>query len=272
MSIASQLEDYSDGLFAAYDAVDQRGGTLPARWNLDNLKTAILSIPSGGGSGSDIGTVYRGFTNGALFRFDTSSTTESMYFKDTSVREVAPAGYAGVCGYPYHESIDQQYGIRNTVLKTVTLGDPDHPMTVNGNYAFAGAFSCCSALTEVTIIASQFTGNYLFYTAFAGGGLQNDPQSNWPALKVTFKKLNGIWGQKTFSYMFGPRSFYKSVELHFPDLAVQPSDSNTFFYMFMGAQIPQGTKIYCKYSMQSYFNSMVNSMGGGNIQVIGYYN
>jgi len=272
MSIASQLQDYKYGLMDAYDAVSNRGGTMPARCNMDSLATAINSIPSGGGSGGNIDTVYRSYLNNTLCRIDNSSSTDSMYFKDTSVREVALAGYAGVFGYPYNEGLDQQYGIRNTILNTVTLGDPEHPMTVSGNYAFAGAFSCCSALNEVTIIASQFTGNNLFYGAFAGGALQNDPQSSWPAIKIYFKKLNGIWGQKTFLCMFGPRSFYQSIEIHFPDLAIQPSDYNTFLNMFQGAQAAQGIKIYCKYSMQSYFNSMTSSMGGYNIQVIGYYN
>lgn len=48
MSIASQIEDYADGLTAAYGMVSQRGGTMPAQKNMNNLATAIATIPSGG--------------------------------------------------------------------------------------------------------------------------------------------------------------------------------------------------------------------------------
>ena len=48
MSIASELQKYNDGLLDAYSAVNTKGGTVPANKNLDNLPTAINSVPSGG--------------------------------------------------------------------------------------------------------------------------------------------------------------------------------------------------------------------------------
>ena len=60
MSIATELQNYNDGLLDAYDAVDTKGGTIPTNKNLDNLPTAIGSIPAGGGGGPlDPQEVYR---------------------------------------------------------------------------------------------------------------------------------------------------------------------------------------------------------------------
>lgn len=47
MSIATQIEALNDGLIDAYEAVDDKGGTVPAQKNLDNLSDAIESISSG---------------------------------------------------------------------------------------------------------------------------------------------------------------------------------------------------------------------------------
>lgn len=49
MSIATELQNYNDGLLGAYNAVDTKGGTIPTNKNLTNLPTAIDSIPSGAG-------------------------------------------------------------------------------------------------------------------------------------------------------------------------------------------------------------------------------
>ena len=52
MTIASEITKLNTNLEAAYTAVDNKGGTLPASQNFDNLATAIGTI-SGGGGGSD---------------------------------------------------------------------------------------------------------------------------------------------------------------------------------------------------------------------------
>lgn len=49
MTIATELQAYNDGLLDAYDAVNAKGGTIPANKNLDNLPTAIGTISGGGG-------------------------------------------------------------------------------------------------------------------------------------------------------------------------------------------------------------------------------
>lgn len=50
MSIASQIEDATTYIESAYAMIEQRGGTIPQRKNLQNLATAIATIPSSGGT------------------------------------------------------------------------------------------------------------------------------------------------------------------------------------------------------------------------------
>ena len=47
MTISSEITKLNTNLEAAYTAVSGKGGTLPQAQNMDNLATAILSIPSG---------------------------------------------------------------------------------------------------------------------------------------------------------------------------------------------------------------------------------
>lgn len=46
MSIASQITALGNNIGAAYNMINQRGGTVPARKNAENMSTAIATIPS----------------------------------------------------------------------------------------------------------------------------------------------------------------------------------------------------------------------------------
>lgn len=46
MSIATELQNLNDNILDAYDAVQAKGGTIPANKNMANLDTAINSIPA----------------------------------------------------------------------------------------------------------------------------------------------------------------------------------------------------------------------------------
>lgn len=76
MTIASEITKLNTNLTNAYTAVSDKGGTLPQAQNMDNLATAISSIPSGGSGGkyqllqrisddsnNEIGTVSGFFTD-----------------------------------------------------------------------------------------------------------------------------------------------------------------------------------------------------------------
>lgn len=49
MSIQSEIERIQSNISAAYDAVEEKGGSLPEGKNSDNLPNAIAGIPTGGG-------------------------------------------------------------------------------------------------------------------------------------------------------------------------------------------------------------------------------
>lgn len=49
MSVATELQELNDNILNTYTAIGNKGGTVPAHKNTDNLATAVASIPSGGG-------------------------------------------------------------------------------------------------------------------------------------------------------------------------------------------------------------------------------
>ena len=67
MSIASELTALSTNISNAYNAVDSKGGTVPANKNTANLATAINSISGGGGSVEVV--------NGIIANFKATSST-----------------------------------------------------------------------------------------------------------------------------------------------------------------------------------------------------
>lgn len=71
MSISSELTALSTNLSNAYDAVSNKGGTIPANKNTANLATAISSISGGGG------TIQ--ITNGKILNFKGLTSTVDAY-------------------------------------------------------------------------------------------------------------------------------------------------------------------------------------------------
>ena len=143
MSIASAIVTKQQQVAAAYTAVSNKGGTLPATQNLTNLATAIDSIPSGGGS--FIG-IPREVKNG-VYQMPTTSFTFSL---PSDVTDVGNHGLS----YAFYGCT----GLTSVDLSLTTVLDG------NGlNYAFYG----CIALTTVDLSSLTSVGtnglNYAFY-------------------------------------------------------------------------------------------------------------
>ena len=91
MSIASAITDAQDRVAAAYTAISNMGGTLPATQNLSNMPTAINSIPTGGGDHGgkyhicvydDLGNILKEdhLNAGATFEMPSPPTRDGLTF------------------------------------------------------------------------------------------------------------------------------------------------------------------------------------------------
>lgn len=117
MSIASELQALNDNILDAYDAVNTKGGTVPANKNTANLATAISSISGGGSVNDNWGEImrrestelfdnlyYSSATNGT---FDANATSSSPFRKITKAS--FPALYSLVTNYVFRYWNKLQY-------------------------------------------------------------------------------------------------------------------------------------------------------------------
>lgn len=77
MSIASELQNYADGLDDAYDAVNDMSGIVPQHKNMDNLDQAIRTIPQSSGPtpGDGVLTIQQNGTSLGTFSANQSTNT-----------------------------------------------------------------------------------------------------------------------------------------------------------------------------------------------------
>lgn len=185
MSIASQIEDYADGLSDAYAMVAQRGGTMPAQKNMANLDTAIATIPSGGGGNSAayFETMQNGFLGPkqAAYTFSTGSAT---YAPNYILAHAFSAGNIGggvmqgggltsidlsslnlLGAYACYEACA---GCHN--LTSISFPTPaSQGLMGNGERIFQAAFQQCTSLQTVDLsMMKQANSQYAFYGAFKG--------------------------------------------------------------------------------------------------------
>lgn len=77
MSIATELQNYADGLDDSYDAVDDMGGIIPAHKNMNNLDQAIRTIPQN--TGITATTFHWGGSPNYSMYKDSGYTTAATY-------------------------------------------------------------------------------------------------------------------------------------------------------------------------------------------------
>lgn len=103
MSIATELTALSGHITNAYNAVNTKGGTIPANKNMANLDDAILTIPSGGQ-----------ITNGTVAQYKALSTTVPA---DTFFEFVKGAVVNGVTAGPTTTGSTGSGGTMEKVIK-----------------------------------------------------------------------------------------------------------------------------------------------------------
>ena len=78
MSIASELQNYADGLGDAYSAVNDMGGVIPAAKNMNNLDTAIRTIPQPTVNDGMLTITQNGVSAGTFTANQASNTTVAL--------------------------------------------------------------------------------------------------------------------------------------------------------------------------------------------------
>lgn len=133
MTIASEITKLNTNLTNSYTACNNKGATMPANQNFDNLATCINSIQTGGGGGSTWQVVEGIITNSNLnfldiynpnSEFSTSGNFIYLVFDNGTLLFATPA-----------------YKNRGTLRSTGVL------VLVESNY-----YAQCSILDEISII------------------------------------------------------------------------------------------------------------------------
>ena len=182
MSIADELQAYNDGLLDAYDAVDAKGGTIPANKNLDNLPTAIGTISGGGGGALDPEQVYRDTRPAdwmvmpeigenednvvyCLLMTDKDATSEvpvSFSFEDNSLgTKTLEFGTTDAQGLFTPNSSLTVTSTGDSVAQTLQLSDFGN-LTSNGQKQLMCKLSGTDVLSKITTGSSTTASNNLF--------------------------------------------------------------------------------------------------------------
>ena len=172
MTIASQIQDYADGLTAAYNMVSQRGGTIPQRKNMDNLTTAIATIPSGGSSTG----IPVSVTNGVYgpkkdesFTFSLPSTATDLayavFYHSFSYSTVTSVDLSSLTSLSYGTSLGSAFSYCNTI----TSLDMSSLRTVSGMSVCDNMCQSCKNLTSIDLSSLEtISGSGAFSSAFSG--------------------------------------------------------------------------------------------------------
>lgn len=99
MSIASEINNYANGLSDAYDAVSDMSGIIPQDKNMNNLDSAIRTIPVGAAPNDGVLTITQNGTTIQTFSAN-QSTNVTAALTDTTYSDMtgATSGTAGTSG------------------------------------------------------------------------------------------------------------------------------------------------------------------------------
>lgn len=152
MSIASELQNYADGLDNAYDAAQDMGATIPVDRNMDNLDDAIRTIPVSSPNDGVL-TITQNGTTIQTFSADqatnvTAALTDTTYSNFTGATS-SVAGTAGLVPAP-------------------TTADPDKYLKGDGSWG-TPAGTTYTAGTNVSIDAQNvISATDTTYSNFTG--------------------------------------------------------------------------------------------------------
>ena len=226
MTIASEISKLQRNITNAYNAISEKGGTVPAQKNMDNLATAVESISSGGGSSSKYGVTIDNFlgdvdANGVLqdpitpmnltFNGVKSLGTKlsNAFYQNKNVGEVV---------FPDLEDVSLFYALGSTFgYSSTTKALFPKLNTVTGSSAFSQTFNN-AVVSEVDFSSlTSITGSFSFQHTFISCKIKN----------LEFPKLTTITGTN-FQSCFNSNISLETVS--FPKLTSIQSFNNTFAY------------------------------------------
>ena len=203
MSIATELQNYADGLDDSYDAVNDMGGIIPAHKNMNNLDQAIRTIPQN--SGITATTFHWGGSPNYSMYKDSGYTTAATY------SDIATA-YAGGLVYIADGEDEVTYVVVSDIpdAHTITVTGIGLPGYEGGSASYTYASSTwtktatefqtkLTAGTNVQINGTTISATDTTYSAFTGAtssvagaaGLVPAPTTSDPD---KFLKGDGTWG------------------------------------------------------------------------------
>lgn len=208
MTIASELTALQTNLENAYDAVEAKGGTLPAAQNFDNLDTAIGSIPSGGGMDTVEATNY---TESAI------STGDKVWINQEGTDYKLVDFYAKI--YNNFTKIGSPTINENTGLASGFSGSNycKLPQAFNPGSSAWEAVVCLSATSISTSVETHFFGCYTDQNSFV----------------MTLKYKNGLYYATCYLSSNGS-SF--DIALSTPDIPFSLNTKTWIKLQFTGTQ------------------------------------
>lgn len=183
MSIASELQTLNDKILDAYDAVGNKGGTIPQNKNMANMASAISSI-SGGGGGADNNwaAVMSGQTT-ALYDNDATALRDNALYTPNATP--SPAFLTSV-SFPNVLTVGRSVLREQNLVASINMPSLTR---ILGDYAFYK-----TAITEISLPSLNYSGSnvtitYTFY------GCTNLRKIDFGSNSATF---NDRFGQNYF--------------------------------------------------------------------------
>ena len=185
MSIASAITAAQGKVAAAYTAISNKGGTLPATQNLSNMPTAINSIPTGGSPNIQSLSVtpstssqtitatggvdgYSPINVSAVTSSIDNNITAGNIKKDVTILGVTGTFEGGSTGYtefPPYQVTNGVLARRSGALTGTEFSD----VTEITSYGLYHSFYACNLLTGSLDLSNITTiGQYGLYNAFGG--------------------------------------------------------------------------------------------------------
>lgn len=261
MSIASQITALENNISDAYAMVAQRGGTIPQRKNMENLDTAIATIPSGGSSAG----LQREISQSGVFSIPTSGSITLPSSAKVVDNYAMYYGFyktgATSADLSHIEEVSGTNGMYDAFFNSslVTL-DISGLKTISGQYGMAFAFANSESLATVDIsgletISSDYGAQRLFSQCYS-------------ITTVRFTSLANLTGSSALKWSF--HSCRSLTDLYFPALTANSFGSYTNQFNGMLANT-SGVTVHFPAAIQSTisgWSDVTNGFGGTNTTVL----